>query len=70
MDSDTQSQRRATWKDTLASLFKRRRTIDRGNSLGKIKFFFRNPQKFDKIFSCKRLERYFVSFCGLSMDMF
>lgn len=30
---DTQSQRRSTWKDTLASLFKRRRTNERGNSL-------------------------------------
>ena len=49
MDSDTQSQRRATWRDTLVSLFKRRRTNERGNSLGKIEDFFRNPQKFDAI---------------------
>ena len=48
---DTQSQRRATWKDTLVSLFKRRRTNERGNSLGK--FFFRNSQKVYEIFSCK-----------------
>jgi hypothetical protein len=46
---DTQSQRRSTWKDTLASLFKRRRTNERGHSSGKIKVFLRNPQKFDEI---------------------
>ena len=51
---DTQSQRRSTWKDTLASLFKRRRTNERGNSLaGKVQVFLRKPQNFDEIFCCK-----------------
>ena len=51
---DTQSQRRSTWKDTLASLFKKRRTNERGNSLaGKVQVFLRKPQDFDEIFCCK-----------------